>query len=194
MLLASSAKHPKYGSGPSSVRCSRSRRRPGSHAQSIVEFSLVLPFLFFLVAGVYTVWTALHQEIGLTNAARAGVIEAVSDPTTGFNYYFTHSGTRPPSSTEMCFALGLAAQGVAAEEGIPTSSVSLNDPSHWCHGPPQLCNSTTNPCVTIAWSTLHTTGGQAYYEANVTINQNITPGLPIISGVHVTANAAEVTG
>jgi Flp pilus assembly protein TadG len=151
----------------------------------MVEFALILPFLIFLVGGVYTVWTALHQDIGLTNAARAGAIDAVTQ--------FDLVGAHPPTSATKCAALKAAGAAVAGEEGISSASVQLSDPSNWC-GALLTCSAGNNPCVSLAWNQLSlSTPGQVYYETTVTINQQITARIPLVSGVHVSANATEAT-
>ena len=53
------------------------RRRPRERGAAAVEFALVLPLLFLVIAGIVDFGRALYTEVILTNAAREGVRAAV---------------------------------------------------------------------------------------------------------------------
>ena len=53
------------------------RKRPRERGAAAVEFALVLPLLFLVIAGIVDFGRALYTEVILTNAAREGVRAAV---------------------------------------------------------------------------------------------------------------------
>lgn len=65
-------------------RTSRSTRRPRSRGQSLVEFALVIPVFFLLLAGVMDFGFMLYSRMTIINAAREGarVAAQTADRTT----------------------------------------------------------------------------------------------------------------
>ena len=58
----------------------RYRRRHRSRGQSLVEFAIILPIMLVFLAGVIDLGRVFYATVTLNNAAREGVFQAASDP------------------------------------------------------------------------------------------------------------------
>ena len=138
----------------------------------MVELALVLPVFLLLVAVAFTGWDAIHQTIGLTSAARAGVIEAASDL----------QNAKPTPQ-----ALSDATAAINAEEGAANT--------YKCQTNPAFGSCTTsacaNNCVTLGTSTGSQTGaaGLTVDLVTVAISRSLSSDLPIVSGVKLVSSA-----
>jgi Flp pilus assembly protein TadG len=153
-----------------------------------------MPLLALAVGGTFTVWTALHQDIGLTNAARAGAVAAVQSMNTDLATVplaFPHPAG-VPTQPQLCKAAQAAQAAIAGEEALQLSQVDLNVAFAGCAS--SCTAADTNLCVTVTYAPYtFTTSAQGVYEFHITIDQRILPKVPIVSSVQVEARASEAT-
>ena len=65
---------------PPNEPTSEQDRKQRSHGQAVVEFSIILPVFFLLVAGMFDFGLGIYSDLTLVNAAREGARLGVIDP------------------------------------------------------------------------------------------------------------------
>lgn len=70
----------RHATGWLRIRAGRSRLRPHSRGQALVELALVVPVLLFLTLAALDLGRVFYSMITVTNAARAGAMEAAYYP------------------------------------------------------------------------------------------------------------------
>jgi Flp pilus assembly protein TadG len=100
--LAAPRRAPEWSSPPRShlsLPSIRERLRPKSRGQALVEFALILPIFLLLGLAAIDLGRIFYSEITVTNAARAGAVEASYHPTS-----FSSGGACSDSNRIMCAA------------------------------------------------------------------------------------------
>src|SRR5690348_16820187 len=83
-LRAARPRAPERASPPrpaSLLSSVRARLRPRSRGQALVEFALILPVFLLLALAAIDLGRIFYSQITVTNAARAGAVEASYNPT-----------------------------------------------------------------------------------------------------------------
>jgi len=62
------------------VEATSARRRERSRGQALVEFAIILPVFFLVVAGMFDLGLGVYSDLTLVNAAREGARLGVIDP------------------------------------------------------------------------------------------------------------------
>jgi Flp pilus assembly protein TadG len=126
-----------------------------------VEFAISLPVLLLLLAVAYVGWQAVHTVIALNGAARAGAVTAANDVRKG-------GVSTSQEATDVTTA-------VNAEQGSTAFST--------------VTYGTT--CVSSCVALRHALAGSRTSVAMevVTVQSKIVPGVPLLSGFTVTAQA-----
>lgn len=65
---------------PDQPDTSQARRRERGRGQALVEFAIVLPVFFLVVAGMFDLGLGVYSDLTLVNAAREGARLGVIDP------------------------------------------------------------------------------------------------------------------
>ena len=68
------------GSDPTPAETAPSRRADRHRGQALVEFAIVLPVFFLLVAGMFDFGLGIYSDLTLVNAAREGARLGTIDP------------------------------------------------------------------------------------------------------------------
>jgi Flp pilus assembly protein TadG len=100
--LAARRRAPEWSSPPRShlsLPSIRERLRPKSRGQALVEFALILPIFLLLGLAAIDLGRIFYSEITVTNAARAGAVEASYHPTS-----FSSGSACSDSNRIMCAA------------------------------------------------------------------------------------------
>ncbi len=116
------------------MRCIRSlwswARRPRRHrGQALVEFALILPIFFMLLAGTLDLGRVAYAQITVTNAAREGAMEAAHQAGNGAISYVAGQPCDTSTNTVMC-------------------RVQLESRDSWVSIQPSDVNLTCNPSCT----------------------------------------------
>jgi hypothetical protein len=138
-----------------------------------------------LVAGTYASWTGLHEDVEMTNAARAGVIDA--------GYYLEQTSiaaTNPSKFTSAAYnssfisamngADFVATAGVNAEENV--SSFQEDQYS----GSPATLSGCSGDCVSVTYT--DTVNGTLLVAVHVT--EVIKAFIPITISYNITSQSA----
>jgi Flp pilus assembly protein TadG len=65
---------------PDQANDEKTRRRERGRGQALVEFAIVLPVFFLIVAGMFDLGLGVYSDLTLVNAAREGARLGVIDP------------------------------------------------------------------------------------------------------------------
>jgi Flp pilus assembly protein TadG len=163
-------------------------RRPRSRAQALVEFALILPIFLLLALAAIDLGRIFYSQITVTNAARAGAVEASYHPTS-----FASGSACSASNRIMCAAIkeatgGFVTVGTAdvavvcspscATGATPANRVTVTITGHFTLVTPLLAFFTGGSNITlqsVAISDIVTTPGPAGVAPTPTPTPTPTP-------------------
>lgn len=180
---------PRHLPSPPSVPLSPARRPRRRHArhrgQSLVEFALISPLLFFLAFGMVDLGRAIYYENALTNAAREGArIAILSDNPCNTEYgesSTTNCGTPTGTGTTVCGAVKAQAGMIGSWSCTDGGVLPATGTADTAYVQVDQYSASTTPCTGTASQTTPRSSGNL--PISVTVRYYYRPLTPLLSNL-----------